>query len=89
MANEKVKDEDEVVTGEVMERDEFAGFTPEDYRREVYVAREAQRRLQAGVEAMEENRDYWMGRAQRAEAALSEFGQVVQGKVQDLLQPPT
>lgn len=77
--------EDEVVAGEVIERDPFAGFTEEDFRREVFLAREAQRRLQAGVEMMEENRDHWMARAERAEAALRSFVYEAQGKLQEIL----
>lgn len=91
---EKTVDDDiedaQIVTGsevEVLEGDEFAGFTPEDFRRAVYVAREAQRRLQAGVEAMEENRDHWMARAERAEAALAAFVEDAQVKLQEIRTP--
>lgn len=80
-------DPDEVVTGEVIEGDPFAGFTEEDYRREVFIAQEAQRRLQAGVDMMEENRDHWMARAERAEAALASFVEVAQAKLQEIRQP--
>lgn len=72
---------------EVVEGDPFAGFTEEDYRREVFIAQEAQRRLQAGVDMMEENRDHWMARAERAESALASFVEDAQAKLQEIRQP--
>lgn len=72
---------------EVLEADPFAGFTEDDFRREVFIAREAQRRLQAGVDMMEENRDHWMARAERAEAALAAFVQDAQAKLAEIRQP--
>ena len=77
----------EVVTGEVIEGDPFAGFTDEDFRRAVAVAQEAQRRLQAGVDAMEENRDHWQARAERAESALASFVEDAQAKLQEIRTP--
>lgn len=79
--------DEEVLTGEVIEADPFAGFTEEDFRREVFIAREAQRRLQAGVDLMEENRDHWMARAERAEAALASFVDLAQVKLAEIRQP--
>lgn len=72
---------------EVIEDDPYFDLTVEAMVATIHQRDETIRRLNVGQEMMEENRDHWMARAERAESALASFVEDAQAKLQEIRQP--
>ena len=69
---------------EVIEGDPYESLTESAKVATLHQRDETIRRLRVGQEVMEENRDHWMGRAERAEAAIRTVVHAGQGCLEDL-----